>query len=1048
MNISKNIFLLIVFTIASGRLFCQDTITIKGSILGDGNKGVADVSVSVQGVLSAPQITDSSGNFTISLTNSYVNLILTPPEQYKSQIFFLSGKTNPVIKLTETDMPGNMDEANNGIEFIPLRDFVSSVSILETNTIHKSPYQTIDEYFIGNVSGIWGNGSSGMPGNGSVNFIRGIHSMNSNSQPLYIIDGLPIEVHGIMGSNIDGFAYDPLSAINPADITNITIVKDNTKASLFGVRGSNGIVLIETLKPTEIQTSIDVSYRTGISQAPKLLPQLESDQYRTFAKEVLMSSDIPEENFPLLYPGLYVTAKDPIFYKYNNNTNWQNVIFRNAVMQDFYLKIHGGDEIAKYGLSVGYQKNQGLIKDTNFDRFSVRFVGNFNMFRWLKFNVSSNLTSNTSNLKESARISQTSPILSALFKNPLMIPYQFDSNGHQLIVREDLDKLGVSNPLSVIEGFSAYNRNYKFLTSLRIEGEISDHLKVNSLIGINFNSLNEKVFMPDLGMELYYNDEAYNASKSLSNYFLSFANDNYISYDRKFGDEHTFLANAGMRVNTNKLQYDYGIAKNSNQNDQYTTLQSGTSNLRELGGDNGKWNRLSFYSNFNYTLKQKYGIDLNTSVENSTRIGPNAQNVFFISDIPFGFFYGAGIFWRISNEPIFKNLQWIDDLKLRLSYGKSGNDDIGNFDAYNYLYIVHYRNTTGMVPGPLTDESLSFEEFYQLNTGLDFTTWGNRFSLSADIYKNRTDNLLINKVQHFYLGNETVPVNQGEIENRGWEFEMFSRIIQKNKFSFDINANISHFSNKVLSIANDFLITPFQGGEYISRTGENMLSFYGYEYNGVFKSTDDAKLANLVNEDGLPFGAGDAIFSDLSGPEGKPDGVINKFDKTIIGSPVPDFTGSLNSRISYGKLSLEIMLEGIYGNELFNYVRSVNEKMDGVNNQSLAVLNRWQYEGQETDVPRALWADPMKNSAFSSRWIEDGSFIRLKNVTLEYNIPEKFLLFRNARFYISATNLLTFTRYLGYDPEFAISFQTMEQGIDYGLTPYSRTFLIGVKFGL
>jgi hypothetical protein len=203
-----------------------------------------------------------------------------------------------------------------------------------------------------------------------------------------------------------------------------------------------------------------------------------------------------------------------------------------------------------------------------------------------------------------------------------------------------------------------------------------------------------------------------------------------------------------------------------------------------------------------------------------------------------------------------------------------------------------------------------------------------------------------------------------------------------------------------------------------------------------------------VNEDGLPFGAGDAIFSDLSGPDGTQDGVIDRYDKTIIGSPIPDFTGGLSTRARYGNISLEIMFQGVYGNEVFNYVRSVNEKMDGLNNQSQAILNRWQYEGQDTDIPRSLWADPMNNSAFSSRWIEDGSYIRLKNVTLGYTIPEKFLVFRNAQFYISGTNILTLSRYLGYDPEFAISFKTMEQGIDYGMTPYTRTFLLGVKFGL
>ncbi|MCK4921071.1 MAG: hypothetical protein KAS71_08495, partial [Bacteroidales bacterium] len=224
--------------------------------------------------------------------------------------------------------------------------------------------------------------------------------------------------------------------------------------------------------------------------------------------------------------------------------------------------------------------------------------------------------------------------------------------------------------------------------------------------------------------------------------------------------------------------------------------------------------------------------------------------------------------------------------------------------------------------------------------------------------------------------------------------------------------------------------------------------FYGYEFKGVFKNTGDALVANLVNEDGLPFGAGDAIYSDISGSEGIPDGIIDNFDKTFIGSPIPDFFGGFNSQIKYDKWKLDIMVQGVYGNEVFNYVRFLNEKMTDLSNQSQAIINRWQYEGHETDMPRSLWGDPVGNSAFSSRWIEDGSYLRLKNITLSYKIPDKFLVFRNAEFYVSGINLITLTNYLGYDPEFAFSYSPVELGIDYGLIPFTKTFMIGVKLGL
>lgn len=1043
-----NIILIILISLAGNYVVAQEGMEITGIIRGINNNPVPDVSVSVEGVVLSPEVTDSTGHFSIMVPDKNAILILTPPGSYKARTYYLGGRITVEIKLTSSDLPDSREQKKHVFGYQRQRDFISAADFLQTDIIQNTPYQSVNEYFNGNIAGVWNIGRSGMPGSGSVNYIRGIHSMNANTQPLYVIDGLPLEIHGIMGAKLDGFSYNPLSGLNPFDISDLTVIKDNAAANLFGVRGSNGIVLIETLKPTSVQTTIDVSYRTGISTAPDHIPQLNSEQYRTYAKEVLMSSRFNAEDFPLMYPGLYLKESDDKGIIYNNNTNWQDIIFRNAIMNDLYFRINGGDEIAKYGLSIGYQDNQGIIKNTAFNRFSVRFVGSFNMFDWLKFNISSNLSNNTSQLKESARSYETSPILSSLLKNPLMIPYEFDSEGNQLSVREDVDELGVSNPLSTIEGFKAVNKNYRFLTTLRIGAEITNHLSVNSLVGINFNSLNEKIFKPNLGMERYYDDEAYNVSSALSNNLYSFANDNYINYQRDIGTDHTIQANAGMRINTSKFQYDWGIAKNSHENDEFTTLQSGTSILQELGGNNGNWNRLAFYGNIKYTLLERYGLTLNASAENSTRIGPRASNVMRISEVPFGIFYGTGLFWRISNEPFLRNTNWIDELKLSVSYGKSGNDDIGNYDAFNYFYLVHYRNTTGMVPGPMTNESLSFEEYYHLNSGMDFTTWGNRLSISVDLFRNRTSNLLVYKIQEFYKGHERIPVNDGEMVNTGWEASIFSRPIETKQFSLDIGISLSHFSNEVQYIANDQLVTPFLGGQYISEAGSSLLSFYGYRYQGVFSTSVEALEADLVNDNGIPFGAGDAKYEDISGPAGEPDGIIDDFDKTIIGSPIPDYYGALNTRIRYKRWTLDIQFQGVYGNEVFNYLRSVNESMTHIYNQSIATLNRWQYEGQETEVPRSLWDDPVGNAAFSSRWIEDGSYFRLKNVTLGYRIPSSFLVFRNAEFYLSGTNIFTATNYLGLDPEFAISYKTMEQGIDYGSTPSTRTFLVGIKFGL
>lgn len=274
------------------------------------------------------------------------------------------------------------------------------------------------------------------------------------------------------------------------------------------------------------------------------------------------------------------------------------------------------------------------------------------------------------------------------------------------------------------------------------------------------------------------------------------------------------------------------------------------------------------------------------------------------------------------------------------------------------------------------------------------------------------------------------------------------RIKESGDFKWDISANVSSVANEVTDILGSKLITELDGAEIVNMEGQPANSFYGYIYKGVFSSYDEAVIANLTNDRGFKFGAGDAIFADLSGPENQPDGVIDDHDKTTIGSSLPNLTGGFSNTIHYRKFTLNATLQFVSGNDVFNYLRFKNEQMTGLENQSAYVLNRWQYEGQSTDVPRALWEDPMGNAAFSTRWIEDGSYLKLRNVTLSYRIPQEFLVFKNAELYVTANNLLTLTRYLGYDPEFSYSYMQIHQGIDYGLAPHTRQFLVGIKVGL
>ncbi len=1033
---------------SSAESYGQDSLLVSGKIFAGKNIPVSGVSVSIEGVFEAPAISDENGEFQLTAASGNVWLIISPVSKYKSRREYLNDRTNITIQLTEDDLVSGYDEVLSLYTSSLRRDIISAYDAPNPDQAILYPYQSIDQHLQGVTPGLLVTGRSGMPGTGTTSHLRGIRSMYTNNQPLYIVDGLPIEPSGIFQSDIDGNDYNPLSGLDPNDITNITLLKDYMSSAIFGMSASNGVVLIETLKPTEVQTTIDLALRTGISTQPDQIPQLNSNQYKTLANELLISSGQPEEEYSISYPALYSTANDPEHYRYNHNTNWQNEVFSNGLIYDFYVRVRGGDEIARYGLSVGYLNHQGIIKNTSFDRFNVRFVGTFNVFHWLRMYISSNLVNSNMDLRESARVPQTSPILTSLFKSPLLTPFQFDENGKQIASLENVGALGVSNPLAVINKFEGHQRNYRFATSFRIEGDISKSLKLNSLFGLNMNSLNENTFLPNTGMELYYDGEAYNVARSIKNYLNSIYSDTYLRFSKEFNSKHHISAAAGVRVWMNKFQIDWGLTKNSHERDEYKQLQTGISYLREMGGENSKWNRLTFYGNGGYSFKSKYFINASLIIENSTRVGKNATDVLNINGRPFGLFYSVGGAWRISSEAFMNSIYWLEDLRLRASYGIVGNDDIGNLTSLNYYTITHYRETSGMIPGPISEENIKFEVNKQFNTGLDISLLGNKINLAANLYQTRTEDMLVFEPQPSLIGFSTVPTNNGELLNKGWELGFFSRILDRGKLKWDVGINLAQFKNTVERIKDNQVITPFEGGEFISRVGEPVLSFYGYVFEGVFSSQDQADAAGLKTETGVPYGPGDAIFKDFSGPEGIPDQVINEYDKTIIGSPIPELFGGLHNTVKYGRWSLLASIQFVSGLEVYNYLRYQNEKMTDLANQSTHVLNRWFTEGQVTSVPRAAWNDPSGNSSFSTRWIEDGTYMRLKNITLAYTVPDKIFFMRNAQIYVTATNLYTWSRYLGYDPEFSFSNYTMEQGIDYGLMPHTRKFMIGIKIGL
>jgi TonB-linked SusC/RagA family outer membrane protein len=1048
----KQVFrILLIMVIASGcmHLEAQDTTMVTGVIKSSRNEPVPDVSVSIEGSSMMPVVTGEDGTFTIPSVTGKEWLIISPAADFKMRRVYLNGRNELVIYLTPLDLSSGDDRVMVLSRVFPRRDVVPAFTELDIGDISNLPILSVDEQMQGRVPGMHVVNRSGMPGSGAVTTLRGVRSLNATNQPLYMVDGFPLVSHGLFQSNLAGYEYNALMSVNPFDISRVFIFKDPAVGSVFGSRGSNGIIMIETLDPSVTQTSIEVNLRTGYSLTPPdFIPQLNATQHKTLMNEVLFSSGANEEIVREAYPTLFMEEDDERFIDYQHDTHWQELIFNNALLYNMNVKVKGGDEIARYGLSFGYLDSDGIIRNTGYQGYNLRFISRLNIFTWLKMDAGVSLCYNTSNLKESAMVKETSPILTSLAKSPLLNPYQYDVEKRETDILSEVDEIGVSNPLATIENYEAYNSNYSFVAHLGIEGTINRDLSVISRFSFTYDVLKEKIFQPNRGMELYYNDEAINVSKAANNDLTSLYNNTFLRFDRSFGSDHRLTSNTGMYLMNNRYQMDWGLTKNAHENDEYRDLQDGQNNLREIGGQNRLWNWVSFYENLTYAFMDRYMLNASVSLDGSSRVGRKASGTLKLGGEPFGLFYSGGLAWRISDEPFLRNLAWLEDLRIRFTAGRTGNDDFGEATATDYYASVRYRQTVGLYPAVIPNENLTYETVDMIDGGLNLALLGNRVTLDLDYFVSNTGNMVIYTPVEAYLGYHYVVENGGEMQNRGWELGGFFRLINGRHFNWDVHVALSSLENEITDIKGDRLVYDVPGGQKVNQTGAPANSFYGLIYKGVFSTQEEAAEANLVSDRGIAFGAGDAIFEDLSGPGGEPDGVIDGYDKTDIGSPLPDYFGGVINSFSYKGWTLSASLNFVYGNKVFNYVRYQNEKMTGLENQSAHVLNRWQYEGQETDVPRALWQDPVGNSSFSTRWIEDGSFLRVKFIKLSYRIPSQFLMFKNAEFYVSANNILTITGYLGYDPEFSSSFSRVYQGIDYGLTPIPRQFLLGINLGL
>jgi TonB-linked SusC/RagA family outer membrane protein len=1025
----------------------EEVVTIHGIILADvSSQPVAGVSVSVVGYPYSA-MTDETGTFSLRVPASKdCELSVKSPTQ-ADVIVPLRGRKEITVRLMES---GYKTMTNREVltplgtkEASHVASAVSSVSGDNSLSVKGSPEMLLQ----GQVAGLDVQFRTGAEAAGANLILRGYNSLYASNQPLLVIDGMVIENRQFGLSLIEGQISTPLGSIDVKDIDRITVVKD--ASSIYGVKGANGAILIQTKRTVDLATHVDVTAYWGMNMQPKKIPMLGASDSKRYLSEVAQTSGLTSSQVnDLTWVNATLPSRQPdgtyehaSYYKYNNNTDWQDEIFQTGFKQQYSLNVSGGDETAVYGVSMGFQNKDGVIEGTDYQRFNARLNAAIKFTQRIRFNANMSFVYGEKNVANEGSASVVNPIYTALVKAPFTSPYSISETNIASPAFEAVDDLGAANPSVVVSDLKSQASFYRFLGSYAVDIDLFKDWKLNSTFGLDFNKEREEIFYPTSGIPYgtLATAEITNEQMHRVERLFNLYNDTHVNYAHQFG-LHNLDATVGLHYLHCTAEDDYGRGYNSASN-YYQTISSGDASLYQNGGALGNWNWLSFYGNVDYNFKQRYFLEATLSSDASSRYGDNIS--------PLQVYYGVNAAWLISSEKWTHSWSAINHLKLRAGINTSGNDDIGNYNAKQYYTSTSFLSSNGLVLGALKNADLKPERVTKLNVGVDFSAFNERLNLSVDVYKSKTEDMLLYSTANSFTGHATYISNGGEMENKGVELALSGRVLNKKHFTWDLDANVAHNQNKVTSLSSGSFETEIGDGTVLTQVGSSAGIFYGYKTNGVYATTAEAEadgLSTMVGSVKKAFAAGDVRFVNVDDS----NDVIDSNDRVKIGDATPDVFGGFSSTMKSHGFTLTAQFNYSIGNDIYNYTRSQLESMSTYANQTKAVLNRWRTEGDITSMPRAQYGDPMGNARFSDRWIEDGSYLKFKSLTLAYDVPLKSSILTGITVYGTVENLYTWTDYKGYDPEIVSSSSNnpLYHGVDAFTTPTTRTFYIGLKLGL
>lgn len=916
---------------------------------------------------------------------------------------------------------------------------------------------------------------SAAPGIGATMFVRGLSSINANAQPLIVVDGVEQDMQQNRLSLHSGQINNILANIAPEDIASVKVLKNAT--ALYGARGGNGVILITTKRGKSMATRIDANISAGVSLVPQLPTMMNASQYRNYATEIL--GTVPENinrDTPISFRFLNDDPNNYYYHTYHNDTDWTDYVYDTAMTQNYNINVQGGDDIGMYNLSVGYVKAESTAKNNDFDRMNVRFNTDINILYNLntKFDISISRTNSKvfddGAMEDLSAGAITSPTFLSLIKSPIVSPYQYNAIvGGFTSLLCDYDDIysqlgsgyGLANPVAILNNANGDNKNKAENTYFNVRVEptwtINNSLSLTSMFSYTLDRNSQRYHRPFVGVpsfEISNLGTVTSMAASLFSKEINVVSDTHIDWKHQYG-KHNLAAFGGFKYtyfsfDDNNLKTEY----NSTTNDKNPAL-SASSGYQHIKGNNDVWKNLQWYGNIDYNYMNRYFATVSLSAEANSRFGAKSGDL-DLCGVAWALFPSVQLGWVMTNESWFPRNLGVNYLRVNAGYDMSGNDDISNYAARTSLSAVRFNyNAIGLQLTNIGNDEIKWETNHKFNVGLQAYMLNNRLGVDFNYYVNKTKDLLtLQTFKNPIGGINNYWTNGGEIKNEGFELSVTAKPVVTHKWNVEVGASVGHYANKVTKLPDgDYTSSVYGDNNILTSVGNPVGLFYGYKTAGVFATDAEAKAAGkdgyLYMEDNAgirnDFKAGDVHFIDQNN-----DGKISELDKVVIGDPNPDIYGNIFATINYKNLTLTMGWNYSLGNDVYNYQRSILNSGSTFYNQQVAEVAHWRYEGQQTDYPRLAYGDPMGNNRFSDRWIEDGSYLRLKTLNLSYKVPVpgSWTWLQGLTVWAQANNLLTFTKYLGSDPEFSIGNGVLYQGIDCGNIAQGRSFQCGVKINL